>query len=178
MGTPLEVTAELLKLLEPLTPDDRVRSVTATFALLGQVAPVMGSGSGATSPGGATNTHAERWMAQNSVSASDMEGILHIADGTAEIIVGKVPGETKKQQTINCYVLVGLREFFKTGAPKFSEGDVVAFCQHMGCYDPSNHASNRKAVGNLVLGNKDAGYTLPAPGLKAAADLVKRLIAA
>ena len=45
----------------------------------------------------------------------------------------------------------------------------------MGCFDGSNHALYMKGKGNVLGGSKDAGWTLTGPGLKAGAELVKKL---
>ena len=58
---------------------------------------------------------------------------------------------------------------------KFSEKDAVDLCKHMGCHDDANHAKNRNELGNVVAGTKKSGFTLPAPGLRAAASVVKEM---
>jgi hypothetical protein len=174
----IEVTSRLYELLHPLEPDERARALAAVRALLGDP-PVSDRGeakSDERAPGErGYGPQAARWMDQNAVSPEQVENVLHVDNGVVEIIASGIPGAGKKEQTLNCYLLVGLRELFRAGAPKFSETDAVALCQHMGCHDKSNHSVIRKGFGNSVAGNKDSGYLLPAPGLKAAAELVKTL---
>ena len=45
--------------------------------------------------------------------------------------------------------------------------------QDQGCYDATNHAKVCKAFGNKLRGSKKGGWQLTAPGLAAAAELIK-----
>jgi hypothetical protein len=173
-----EVTGKVYQLLKALEADERNRVFAAVRALFGDVDQRVASqvGKAGTSVvGGVYPPAAERWLVQNAITQHQIEQVLHVSEGSVELIVGEVPGETKKQQSINCYLLLGLKELFGSGVPKFSDNEAIALCQHMGCYDRSNHSATRKSFGNVLAGSRENGYTLPAPGLRAVAELVGRL---
>lgn len=176
------IVSGVYKLLEPLDPTDRAKVVRSALTLLGDESNSPGSSASGNSDSGAGNggffgTKANRWMSQNGIDESTLSEIFH-KDGTeVEIIVNDVPGEGKRGKSQNCYLLSGIRSFLESDEAKFSESDAVALCKHMGCHDSANHAKTRTSLGNLVAGTKTSGYTLPAPGLRAAAELVKKMAA-
>ena len=69
--------------------------------------------------------------------------------------------------------MTGLAEFLRTGEAKFTDKAARDICRKLGCYDANNHAVYIKRPGNILSGNKDAGWTLTGPGQKAATELVK-----
>ena len=91
------------------------------------------------------------------------------------MIVGEVPGDGKRGKSQNCYLLSGVRALLESDEPKFTEAAVVSLCKHMGCHDQTNHAKTRSSLGNIIAGSKTSGFTLPGPGLRAAAELVKAM---
>jgi len=115
-------------------------------------------------------------MDQNGIDESAISEIFHKNGAEVEIIVNDVPGDAKRGKSQNCYLLSGIRSFLESDEARFTESDAVSLCKHMGCYDSPNHAKTRAGLGNLVAGKKSSGYTLPAPGLRAAAELVKGMI--
>ena len=170
----------LYKLLEPLNPDDRARVVRAVLALLGEGGiSAAGTekdkefeGDSAPSTFGAKAT---RWMTQNKITEQDIYEIFHKDGDSVDVIASSLPGNGKRGETRNCYLLSGARALLETDEPKFSEPDVVYLCKLMGCHDRSNHSAIRRSLGNMVAGTKTSGYTLPAPGLRAAAELIKEM---
>jgi hypothetical protein len=114
-------------------------------------------------------------MKQCEISDSTIEEFFHKDGDTVEVIVGEVPGDGKRGKSQNCYLLSGVRALLESDEPKFTEADAVSLCKHMGCHDQANHAKTRSSLGNVVAGNKTSGFTLPAPGLRAAAELVKTM---
>jgi hypothetical protein len=123
---------------------------------------------------GTLSPRARSWMSQHGVSAVELQQIFHVADGEVEVIA-TVPGRNKKNQTYNAYVLTGLSQFLATGTPAFTDKAARALCEASGCYDRANHAVHMKEKGNEFTGSKDKGWTLTAPGLKRAAELIKEL---
>ncbi|OOG37111.1 hypothetical protein [Rhodanobacter sp. C05] len=174
------IVSGVYKLLEPLEPTDRAKVVRSALTLLGDdsnspKSSATGNSDSGADNGGAFGTKATRWMSQNGIDESVLGEIFH-KDGTeVEIIVNDVPGEGKRGKSQNCYLLSGIRSFLESDEAKFSESDAVSLCKHMGCHDSANHAKTRVSLGNLVAGTKTSGYTLPAPGLRAAAELVKKM---
>lgn len=115
------------------------------------------------------------WMNRNGISQDHLEQVFHVADGKAAVIADMVPGSTKKEQTVNCYVLEGTRAFLETGSAKFTDADADALCARIGCRDKSNHSENRASAGNKITGSRKDGFILVAPGLLHAAKLVKEI---
>jgi len=177
------IVNEMFELLEPIGSDERQRVVSSVMTLLGEVATPKGNrpaqngdddhADEATIPG--LGTAAKRWMKQNDLTAEMLEPIFHHEDGKVQVIAAEVPGGGKKGQTTNCYLLEGARCLLETDAPRFTDADAVDLCKSLGCHDKANHAANRKSLGNIVTGTKATGFTLPAPGLKAAAALIKEM---
>jgi hypothetical protein len=178
-----EIVNEIYALLEPIGSDERQRVVSSVMTLLGEVATPKGKGEShdagdddADGSGGVPlGKRAKRWFNQSELTAEMLEPIFHHEDGKVQIIASEVPGKGKKRQTKNCYLLEGARCLLEKDEAKFAEADVVALCKDLGCHDSANHAANRKSLGNIVTGTKDSGFTLPAPGLKEAAALIKEM---
>jgi hypothetical protein len=175
-----EITAKLCEILEGLDPDDRRKVVGAALTLLGTP---QGPGAGLlldeiAATDLAVGNNARRWMQQNHISVNTLQEIFHIGAGVAEVIASDVPGSSKRAKTKSCYLLSGIRALLADDQPNFSESDAVELCRHVACYDSPNHANTRKDLGNQIRGTKDAGYSLSAPGLRAAAELIKSMAAA
>ncbi len=177
-----DVVGQIYKFLEPLEAADRQKVVKSALTLLGDdTAAAQGadltwrvhSGDDQSSFG----TKAARWMNQNQISELAISELFHRDGGSVEVIVTDVLGDGKRGKTKNCYLLSGVRALLESDEPKFSEDDAVALCKLMGCHDAPNHAKTRAGLGNVVAGTKTSGFTLPAPGLRAAAELVKTMAA-
>lgn len=174
-----QVVTDIYNLLNPLESDDRQKVFSSVMTLLGESAvPKMplASGSGKDMDperGVSFGVKALRWMKQNGVTSEMLEEIYHAEDGHVEIIASSVPGKGKKGPSTNCYLLAGIKALLKTDEAKFQDAEAVELCKHMGCYDQANHAATRSGLGNITSGTKNTGFTLPAPGLRAAADLIK-----
>ena len=175
-----DVVGEIYKLLNPLESAERLKVVRSAMTLLGEDAGAGGAaaankGFSGAGDGSEFGIKATRWMGQNGIAASVIDEIFHKDGDKVEIIVSEVPGEGKKLKTQNCYLLSGVRALLESDEPKFSEAEAVSLCKNMGCHDQANHAKTRSELGNFVAGTKASGFTLPAPGLRAAADLIKTM---
>ncbi|PVV16000.1 MAG: hypothetical protein B6D82_02065 [gamma proteobacterium symbiont of Ctena orbiculata] len=175
-----DIVGDVYKLLEPLEPADRAKVVKSALMLLGDESDSLGASTAVNSSSGGGDsgsfgTKATRWMNQNGIDESAIGEIFHKDGEEVEIIVNDVPGDGKRGKSQNCYLLSGIRSFLQSDEAKFSESEAVSLCKHMGCHDGPNHAKTRDNFGNLVAGTKASGYTLPAPGLRAAAELVKKM---
>jgi len=104
-----------------------------------------------------------------------LEQAFYFQDGQVDIHVNTIPGRSKREQTINCYLLVGLRGFLASDSAAFSDSEALALCKHTQAYDKNNHTKFRALLGNLVNGSKDDKFELSGPGLKAAAELIASL---
>lgn len=182
------VTAAMFDLLEPLESEDRKKCVKAAMVLLGEdfavaaspevgpPAETVGTGNGhvAVASTRQLGEKVKRWMVQHKVTDAHLDQIYHI-DGTVELIAHSVPGATKKEKTINCYLLVGVRSLIQNDEPKFSDKEGMEFCQITQAYDKNNHTTNRQALSNRVSGDRRTGFTLTVPGLRDAANLIKSM---
>ena len=179
-----EIVSEIVELLTPLDSAERTRAIKASLVLLDEEVPTgpsrVGADSG-TSPledAGETSmlpTRARTWMKQTGVSLEELQQVFHLADGSAEVIAGEIPGKNKKEKTYNAYVLTGLSKLLSTGAAAFDDKTARGLCESSGCYDKANHSVTIKDRGNEFTGTKEKGWTLTAPGLKRAAALVKEM---
>jgi hypothetical protein len=170
---------KVVEVLSPLSSEDRARVISAALALLGDVKPKTTTresddATAVEAEAGTMSPRAKSWMSQNGVSVSQLQQVFHIADGLTEVIA-TVPGRNKKEQTYNAYILTGLGQLLLTGSAAFTDKAARSLCESSGCYDSANHAAHLKDKGNEFTGSKDKGWTLTAPGLKRAAELVKGL---
>lgn len=176
-----EVTGALFSLLEPLSTEDRKRVVNAVFTLLGDSIP--GNVPGApdrTKDTPATDAEtfgpkARQWLSQHRLTLDKLNRVFYFQDGKVDIHLNTVAGTGKKEQTIHCYLLVGVKAYLESDSPTFSDSDAIALCKHTQAYDKNNHTTNRKALGNNVTGSRQDGFSLTGPGLKAAAGLLLRI---
>lgn len=173
------VCTKIYQLLEPLDANDRKRAVNAALALLGDASGDVGAqppGSGLPPSGqDALPMRAASWMRSNAVSKEQLNQVFHIQEGKVEVIAAQSPGASKKVQTVNAYILAGLRAFLETGEAKFSDNDARDTCKSLGCYDQANHAAYLKGKGNSLSGSKNSGWMLTSPGQAAGAILVKAI---
>lgn len=181
-GSIAEVTTNVYNLLEPLDPESRGRVIRACLALLGDTVPTkepvaneLTHASDASLPS-TIGLKALRWLRQNAISSEELEQVFHFDDsGKVEIIASEILGASKKEQAANVYLLCGVASFLQSDEPTVDNATAVQLAKHLGCWDKNNHHTNRSSLGNRLTGSVDAGFTLPAPGLKAAAALVKAM---
>ena len=153
----------------------------AAFALLGEaVAPSSSSQAADTHvdadssdafPG--VSAAAVPWLKKAGVTRNQLEQHLHLDGGTAKVI--SLPGNASKRidQVLNTYLMQGFAAFLTNGDASFTDKEARGLCEHFGCYDATNHAKYVKEFGNKITGSKNSGWKLTAPGLTAAAELVK-----
>lgn len=96
---------------------------------------------------------------------------VHV-DGSGATLLSAV-GDGKRQQTINTYLLTGVAALLSTGKAEFTNETARNNCENLGCYDIGNHANTLKKFENKITGSKAVGWKLTAPGLTAAAALLK-----
>lgn len=118
---------------------------------------------------------AKVWMRQNEITAAELEHIFHHASEEVAVIASDIPGKSRPQQVINCYMLAGVCELLRTGEPTFSDKAARSLCDSFGCLDTTNHSKYLNTMGNEFTGSKEKGWTLTAPGKKRAAALVKEI---
>jgi hypothetical protein len=185
---PSAALTQMISILERLKPEDRRRTVAAAMLFLGEpTAPI----SVRTAPAGPETANAaagigdgsysvavSRWMDQYGISPGELDRVFHIGDdGTFDI--HDVPGRSKKEQTLNTYILTGLGKWLASNDRTFDDATVRHFCEKIGCYDQANHAAHLKNHrSGEFSGDKNKGYTLTNVGLKRGAALVKELVGA
>jgi hypothetical protein len=179
LKSPAELALEIYNLLSPYTSESRQRAMQAAMTLLGESGgqPQLISAA----PQGADafadlklGPKALKWANKHGVTRAMLEEVFHLTGGEMDIIAGSVPGSSKREMTVNCYLLTGVRGLLKTDVPSLEEGDAIRVCKRLTAYDKNNHTSNRASVGNRMSGSKPS-FTLTGPGETAAADLIKRM---
>jgi hypothetical protein len=173
---------KIIEILTPLDSEQRRRVMQAAFALLGEEPVLKTHGrQPAAKPEDGTaeeaiegiNATASSWLAKAKITQEHLEQHLHFDGGAVKVI--SLPGNATKRidQVVHTYLMRGLAAFLATGEASFSDKDARDLCEHFGCYDATNHAKYIKEFGNRITGSKNAGWKLTAPGLTAAADLLK-----
>lgn len=174
-----QITNQVYDLLANLTAEERGRALSAVLALFGDQPTARASIPANAQDDGETDAHtlgakAKRWMKQEGVTFAELEEVFHIDDGgKVELIATTIPGTSKREQTGNVYLLSGIRSLLESDEPTVDNTVAVEYCKHVTCYDKNNHTANRGALGNKITGSIANGFTLPAPGLKSAAAVVK-----
>ena len=185
MSNLAEATAKIVDVLTTFSTEERLRIVKASLTLLGdEFNPPSASSRGPKESDQSNNdpdsdnpevhSLAQQWMRKNGVTSEQLEHFFHFDQG--QVIPISLPGSatSKREQTANAYLTVGLARYLASGDTSFSDAEARKFCEQSGCYDNANHTKSVKALKNRVTGSKSAGWKLTAPGLTAAADLVKQ----
>jgi hypothetical protein len=181
MADATQALTQIIKLLTPLSSEERHRVVDAAFKFLGEAPSPAASERGGqqhqatppkTSAGAPASTVKETWMRQNGITEDQLDHVYFFrSDGTFDI--HDVPGKTKKERTLNTYVLTGLGVYLSTGSRDFADDAARGICQQLGCLDAPNHASILKDKGSEFNGDKVRGWTITNIGLKSGAALVR-----
>jgi hypothetical protein len=117
---------------------------------------------------------AMRWAQKHAVTRPMLEEIYHLTDEGVEIIASNVPGASKREMTVGCYLLSGIRGLLENDVSTLDESETITECKRLTAYDKNNHTANRQAVGNKMSGSRPT-FTLTGPGETAAADLIKQM---
>jgi hypothetical protein len=183
-GNKTEALTAIINALTPLSSEERHRHVNAAMLFLGErQAPAddkqTRAESGTNDVVGRSHSAAvSRWMADNDISTQDLDRVFHIKDD-GNFDLHDVPGKSKKEQTLNTYILTGVGKFLTTDGRAFDDSTARDFCEKIGCYDGPNHAAQlKKNKGGELSGDKKQGYALTNIGMKRGAALVKELAGA
>lgn len=117
-----------------------------------------------------------RFCKQHSVDVALVGEIFDLTDEVPAIIAHDLPGSTRKEKVQNLYLLAGLAMLFSTGEAKFSDEFARESCKEFGIYDSGNHSSYLKGIRQCVRFDKSEGNRLTQPGLRMAADIVKKML--
>lgn len=175
-----DITVKVVGLLRSLGPEDRERVFLASRTLLGMTAaqpPANDpeSNSGADSQPSTLSMKARAWIKQNDLTIEQIEHVFHMTSDDVSVIVASIVGNGKREQTYNTYVLLGIARLLASGEASFDDKSARNLCEQLGCSDKANHAKYMDEVGNLLVGSKEKGWKLTAPGLKHGANLVRQL---
>ncbi len=173
-----EATTKIFEQLETLSPPERLRAVKAALTMLGEPTSEepLAKAKVQTKEQIVADGFSEKgktWINKNAIKTSALDEVFHLDGGKVELILAKAIGNSKRSQTVNTYILTGLAAFLETGTTDFADEAARKYCQHLGCYDSPNHSNYVKAFGNRIAGTKASGWKLTAPGLVAAAALLK-----
>lgn len=178
----VEITSQLYGLLEPLNTEDRKRAVNAVLVLLGDspIVPTFVSLGSESQVGTLANTpglgaKATQWIKQHKLTHEILEKCFYFQNGKADIHLNTIIGAGYREQTSNCYLLIGAKAFLESDNAVFSEADAIALCKHTGAYDKNNHTTHRKNLGMRIAGSRENGFSLTGPGIKAAAELIMEI---
>ena len=177
MSVPIaEASVRVHAILEPYTTEERQRIVRAVMALLGDD---VARHAPSTPPAGGSDGEfgysaaADAWIKKHGVGVERLHTLFHFANGKAECIGLPRPDLSNKENTVNAYLLQGVAALLGTGDTAFTDDAARRLCNHLGCYDSSNHSKAIKKFGSHITGSPTAGWKLTVPGLAAAAALVK-----
>ena len=115
------------------------------------------------------------WAAKHGVTAEEIDEVFSKHGEELDVIANKAPGKSQRQQTVNAYLLAGVRALLKTGQASFSDADAREVCRKLGCYSQPNHSNYIKSFSNDFSGSREAGWRLTNPGLANAARVVKQI---
>lgn len=125
------------------------------------------------STGNHVNRRAQYWLKKYELREEELERVLDLDNDYA--LIAHLPGDSKREQAISCYLLTGIQAMLRTGEPKFSDEEAVGLCKREGCYDRANHSMTRTQLGKRVTGDKESAFTLTTLGLEQAARLIQEM---
>lgn len=175
---PAELALTIYNLLAPHDSEIRVRVMQSAMTLLGEtsVRAPTATRDAAVPLGGFDDLKlglkAQKWIQRHSITREMLEEVFHLTADGVDIIASTVPGASKREMTINCYLLCGARGLLKDDQSNLDESEAISVCKRLTAYDKNNHSTNRQAVGNKMSGSRPT-FTLTGPGETAAAELIK-----
>ena len=169
-----QVVGKIVEELEPRSSEERKRAVQAAMTILGEEA-IKSSQAADEAIEGAEKIHvrARAWMKQNEITVDQLQQVF-LMDGETAKVITSIPGDSKKDQVRNAYILTGVAKFLFAGEQKFDDAPAKALCDEYGLYDSTNHSKSTKS-GTDFTGSKQSGWTITQPGLKAGALLIKSI---
>jgi hypothetical protein len=181
--SPAELALAIYNLLVPYESDVRLKAVQAALLSLGESAL---SARHAAAPATITSPDSSplgemslgpkalRWAQKHGITSAMLEEVFHITSQSVDVTASSVPGASKREMTVNCYLLSGLRGLLKDDLAVLDDSDAIALCKRLTAYDKNNHPTHRRSVGNRMTGAKPY-FTLTGPGETAAAEVVKQM---
>jgi hypothetical protein len=59
-----------------------------------------------------------------------LEEVFHLSGGM-DIIANSIPGSSRREMTVNCYLLTGIRGLLISDVPVIEESEAIAVCKRM-----------------------------------------------
>ena len=184
MATALaDAMTKIVTILSPLDVTERQRVVHAALALLGDPpfasttersnasSPLASGGEDDPFPG--APPAATAWLKRSALTLQQLEQFFHADGGKVTLISAPQTATKRIDQVVNVYLLQGFATFLGTGDSSFPDSDARERCEYFGCYDSTNHSKYLKEFGNKITGSKSTGWKLTAPGMSAAAELIR-----
>lgn len=175
----MPVIEGIVRLLGPLNSEERRRAIDGALVILREPPLDQQGPAGKTDASGAAlgiSPRAQIWMKQNGILSEQLAEVFDISDGSVVVIASEILGKNNAEKTIKSYVLIGLAEFLGSGDPNISDKSARSLCETLGHYDSTNHSKHMKEKSNYLVGDKDKGWKLTAPGLKYGAAIVKEIV--
>jgi hypothetical protein len=168
----------IVRILSSLNSDERRRVIDGALVILressGDVRGIPRESDEPTAIPG-ISPRAQIWVRQNGLTSEQIGEIFEVSAGATAIIASDIMGRNNADKTIKAYVLAGVAEFLTSGEPSFHDKQARQLCEELGFYDSTNHSKYMKEKGNYLVGDKDKGWKLTAPGLKYAAAIIKEI---
>lgn len=182
MADSTQALTQLIKILEPLSSEDRRRNIDAALTFLGEArsAVTPRTPSATNPPENETGSHhhlpsgVSGRMNQYDLTTEQVERVFEFQDDNTFAIFD-VPGSSTRERALNMYILTGLGTFLATGERKFTDSLARAKCKEHSCLDAANHAKTLNAKHPEFHGDKKSGWTVTVPGLKRGTELVKQM---
>ena len=115
------------------------------------------------------------WTRQNGITDLELECAFHQTGEELSVIAGHLPGSSRRERVLNCYLLAGACSLLSTGEANFTDQKARELCEEFGCLDTTNHSKYLGEKGNDFVGSKSKGWSLTAPGKKRVALLIKEI---
>jgi hypothetical protein len=178
MADSTQALTHIIKILQPLTSEERHRNIHAALTFLGEqphaVAVKQPDAHQQHSVDGLQPPDIVARMKQYGITYEQAERVFDFrADGTFSIL--DVPGKGKREQSLNMYVLTGLGTFLATGERKFADDLARTNCDTHSCLDSPNHAKTLGGKHPEFNGDKASGWSITVPGIRRGAQLVKEV---
>lgn len=186
LDSELEAMAAILKVLQPLDPRMRGRVIRWALEKLeisddGHVGMSPGERGSPPNPARSSSSAFQipalgsAWVRQNQITDAELESVFHETSEGFSVIAHRMPGRSRREQTLNCYLLAGVCSLLSAGELGFTDQKGRELCNEFGCLDGPNHSKYLSAKGGDFVGSKEKGWSLTAPGRKKAALLVKEI---
>jgi hypothetical protein len=115
------------------------------------------------------------WTRQNGITDPELECTFHQTGEGFSVIARHVPGSSRRERVLNCYLLAGACTLLSTGEANFTDQKARELCEEYGCLDTTNHSKYLGEKSNDFVGSKSKGWSLTAPGKKRVALLIKEI---